>query len=416
MYRLVIADDEKTIRESIATLIDWEKLDVKVVAVCKDGNEAYDAILDEYPDIVLTDIRMPGMSGLDMIQRHREAGGAIEYIILSGYGEFEYAKKAMDLGVQNFLVKPCNEKEIIEVIEKVKALIDRKRKFMELSAQQYAVKNDVFSSRIWTILEEELTNGSAKEPFALFSEYLLEKQTPCLFCEYNLQKGENPLFLYHGLNRDCRSSFPESSLCQLETQKNLYLLLEGVGKKEDVLSLQSLGGTPAGVAVFPGLKEGLLHILSLINQNGQFCIRVHGATLPLKGAAATPQAEKIIDGMKNSVSGAATSNKIVDRTIQYMQEHLADPDISLKNIAETYLYMNVDYVSKQFVKFTGKRFSTYLNQLKIDKAKQILSDHPDIKISRVAEEVGCANNPQYFNYIFKKNTGMTPSAFQQSLQ
>lgn len=416
MYRLVIADDEKTIRESIATLIDWDKLDVKVVAVCKNGNEAYDAILDEYPDIVLTDIRMPGMSGLEMIQRHRETGSSIEYIILSGYGEFEYAKKAMELGVQNFLVKPCNENEIIEVIQKVKALIDRKRRFIELSAQQYAVKNDVFSSRIWTILEEELTNGSEKEPFALFSEYLLEKQTPCLLCKYTLQAGDDPLLFYNDLNRDCRSRFPESSLCQLEAQQHLYLLVEGVENEEKGFFAQRPGASSAEIWVFSGLKEGLQHILSFVNQNGKFSIRVHGANLPLKGGTATPQAEKIIDGMKNSVSGAATSNKVVDRTIQYMREHLADPDISLKNIAETYLYMNVDYVSKQFVKFTGKRFSTYLNQLKIDKAKQILSDHPDIKISRVAEEVGCANNPQYFNYIFKKITGMTPSSFQQSLQ
>ena len=106
MYRLVIADDEKTIRETIAHLIDWKSLDIEVVAVCKNGNEAYDAILDEYPDIVLTDIRMPGMSGLEMIRRLRDAGGAIECIILSGYGEFEYAKRAMELGVRYYLLKP----------------------------------------------------------------------------------------------------------------------------------------------------------------------------------------------------------------------------------------------------------------------------------------------------------------------
>lgn len=63
MYRLVIADDEKAIRETIATFIDWKSLDIEVVAVCKNGNEAYDAILDEYPDIVLTDIRTLKLKG-----------------------------------------------------------------------------------------------------------------------------------------------------------------------------------------------------------------------------------------------------------------------------------------------------------------------------------------------------------------
>ena len=91
------------------------------------------------------------------------------------------------------------------------------------------------------------------------------------------------------------------------------------------------------------------------------------------------------------------------------------PDISLKNIAETYLFMNADYVGRQFVKFTGKRFSTYLNELRTEKAKLLLAEHPEVKISVVAEAVGCANNPQYFNYIFKKQTGMTPSAYQKSI-
>lgn len=97
-----------------------------------------------------------------------------------------------------------------------------------------------------------------------------------------------------------------------------------------------------------------------------------------------------------------------------MKKHLLVPDVSLKNIAETYLFMNVDYVSKQFIKYTGKRFSAYLNELKIERAKQLLTTDPEIKISAVVNAVGCANNPQYFNYINKKQMGITPSNYQQN--
>ena len=203
MYRLVIADDEKAIRETIATFIDWESLDIEVVAVCKNGNEAYDAILDEYPDIVLTDIRMPGMSGLEMIQRLKNVGGNIEFIILSGYGEFEYAKKAMELGVDHYLLKPCNENEIIKVIEEAKRTCQKKRHFLDLSSQQYAAKTDMFSSRIWTIMEDALSTENLDASLSTFSEFLEMHQTDFFLCRYNIDKSKMSCVV-NSLTNACR--------------------------------------------------------------------------------------------------------------------------------------------------------------------------------------------------------------------
>lgn len=412
MYRLVIADDEKTIRETIASLIDWKSLEIEVVAVCKNGNEAYDAILDEYPDIVLTDIRMPGMSGLEMIKRLRDAGGAIEFIILSGYGEFEYAKQAMELGVDHYLLKPCNEKEIIDVMQKAKQSCSRNKHFMELSSQQYSVKSDVFASRIWTMLENELTASADSVSFAPFSDFLSQQKES--FCLYRYtQDADEAADLEKKITDSCCAAYPDKLRCFFTTCHNLYLLIAQT--EETIGGLQQDGGARE-IIHFQNLQNALAYLLTLIQRHGQFSVLVHHIPIPLKGTTATPQAEKMMDDIKkDAISGPATCNTIVDRTIQYMKEHLVDPDVSLKNIAETHLFMNVDYVSKQFVKFTGKRFSVYLNELRTEKAKKLLAENPNIKISVVAEAVGCANNPQYFNYIFKKQTGMTPSAYQKSL-
>lgn len=410
MYRLIIADDEKAIRETIASFIDWKSLDINVVAVCKNGNEAYDAILDEYPDIVLTDIRMPGMSGLEMIQRLKEAGGNIEFIILSGYGEFEYAKKAMELGVDHYLLKPCNENEIIHVIEEAKKTCLKKQHFQELSIQQYTAKTDVFSSRIWTILESALYSEKDDAMFDSFADFLeLHKET-FLLCRYSESKKRHSDRITL-LTETCREHIPDCAICFLQTQHGLYFLCGA--NVEELQPYLNQSDAPDNITTKSGLREMLTHILMQIQLHGQFSILVHDIPLPLKGATVSPIAEKMIGTMKDSVSGAASSNKVIDKTIQYMKEHLADQNVSLKNIAESYLFMNVDYVSKQFVKYTGKRFSAYLNELKIEKAKQLLSEDKDIKISAVAEAVGCANNPQYFNYIFKKETGITPSSYQQ---
>ena len=114
MIKLLIADDEKIIRETIASLIDWNSLGISLIGTAENGLEAYNMILDDYPDIVLTDIKMPGLSGLDLIQRIHEINPDTQFVILSGYGEFKFAQRAMQYGVKHYLLKPCNEEQIIE--------------------------------------------------------------------------------------------------------------------------------------------------------------------------------------------------------------------------------------------------------------------------------------------------------------
>lgn len=120
MYKLLIADDEKLIRESIVELIDWKALDIQITASCKNGMEALDAIMDTAPDIVMTDIRMPGLDGLDLIEKIRNLDSHIQFIILTGYPEFEYARRAITYGVREYLLKPISEESIIEAVTRVK--------------------------------------------------------------------------------------------------------------------------------------------------------------------------------------------------------------------------------------------------------------------------------------------------------
>ncbi|NLP46944.1 MAG: helix-turn-helix domain-containing protein, partial [Epulopiscium sp.] len=101
----------------------------------------------------------------------------------------------------------------------------------------------------------------------------------------------------------------------------------------------------------------------------------------------------------------------IEKTLKYIDKHLSDSNLSLKWIAENYLYMNVDYLSKQFVKQTGYKFSHYLTSKRIEKAKQLLLESSTEKIYIIAEQVGCGNNPQYFSQIFKKYTGITPTEY-----
>lgn len=94
-----------------------------------------------------------------------------------------------------------------------------------------------------------------------------------------------------------------------------------------------------------------------------------------------------------------------------MEKNLSDDDLSLKSIADNYLYMNVDYVSKKFQKETGQKFSAYLTGLRVQRSMELLKGADNDKVQSIAEMVGYGNNPQYFSHVFKKATGMTPSAY-----
>ncbi|MFR8121715.1 MAG: response regulator [Waltera sp.] len=97
MLRLMIVDDEQIIREALSSMIDYTSLGYEVIATAKNGMEAYDRIRDDYPDVVITDIKMPILNGLELIERASRIDSRITFILLSGYGEFEYAKQSHDI-------------------------------------------------------------------------------------------------------------------------------------------------------------------------------------------------------------------------------------------------------------------------------------------------------------------------------
>lgn len=116
MLRLLIVDDEQIIRESMSKIIDYPSLGYELIGTAKNGMKAYDIICDEYPDVVITDIRMPILNGLELIEKARKTDQQIVFILLSGYGEFEYAQKAMRFGVHHYLLKPTRKQELIDTL------------------------------------------------------------------------------------------------------------------------------------------------------------------------------------------------------------------------------------------------------------------------------------------------------------
>ena len=125
--KVVIADDEERICRLIEVLIDWENLGMEIAGVARNGIEAYEAVQQHRPDILITDIRMPGMSGLELIEKVKGSCPQIEIIVISGYAHFEYAQQAIRFGVGHYLLKPINKAELTETLVKLRERIGQRQ-------------------------------------------------------------------------------------------------------------------------------------------------------------------------------------------------------------------------------------------------------------------------------------------------
>ena len=139
MYKVLIADDEKIIRMGLRGIIDWEDLGFEVLWEASNGADAVKIIKEENPDVVLFDIKMPKMHGLEAIKTVRDGGFKGKIIILSGFSEFSYAQEAIKYQITAYLTKPVDEEFLVDNLKKIKEELD-KEKVIETSIDSYKEK------------------------------------------------------------------------------------------------------------------------------------------------------------------------------------------------------------------------------------------------------------------------------------
>lgn len=157
--RIIIVEDEVVIREGLANMINGSTHH-KVIGICKNGIEGLDLICSMKPDCVITDIRMHGMGGLEMLSRLKKQGRMPYSIIISGYSEFEYAREGIALGVEDYLLKPISIDELETVLKKVEKKILEESSAFESQSESY-IRDYLFG----TNLEKEETTDKLTKLF-----------------------------------------------------------------------------------------------------------------------------------------------------------------------------------------------------------------------------------------------------------
>jgi len=127
MVKILIVDDEYLVRHGLRETIPWAELGIQIVGEAENGKKGWEAALQYQPDIILTDIKMPVMDGIEMMRMIRDSGMKPSFIVLSGYGEFDYAKGALRYGAVEYILKPVENEDLLTTIIQVREQISREQ-------------------------------------------------------------------------------------------------------------------------------------------------------------------------------------------------------------------------------------------------------------------------------------------------
>ncbi|MDO5291691.1 MAG: response regulator transcription factor [bacterium] len=195
MYNVLIVDDETIVREGIRQLIEWEKHGFTICAEGIDGKDGLKKIEEYQPDLVLADIKMPGLTGIELVEEARKQGFKGSFLILTGYSDFYFAKAAINLGVKGYLLKPIDEDEVHGMLDEIKQEFDQERlheSYVSISVKKakQEVLRRVLSHRLeMSLLQKDVTLYEIDFTFDCYCVCIAKFNTQMLEDECILEKS-----------------------------------------------------------------------------------------------------------------------------------------------------------------------------------------------------------------------------------
>ena len=393
--KVLIADDESIIRNGIRSTVDWKRLGLEAVDTASNGPEAYGKIVAWKPDIVLIDIKMPGMDGLEIIARSPPDVPPWAYVILSGYGEFPFAQKALQLGVRHYLLKPVDrellEKTLAEVRDRVREEGARARERAETGSRLSAALPLARKELLAKCLEDSLSERER--------DLLRHGLQPATGVFLVLIDGTGcSQALLDGIRRSIgRRTAPEILIAGAVLDHRVALLcLSGTGMEDE------------------GLAERARVCAAEMAPGSLPCASARGAFKDVRSLYRSCRERFGTAGVEAGEGRDASGprSEAVGRLLDFLERNYQEESIRLGKLAHDELHLNPDYLGKLFKAEMRVSFSRYLNGLRVERAKEYLRQHPDAPIHETAFRHGFGYNVQYFSRVFKNLAGTTPQEFR----
>ena len=413
--KVFLVDDEIVVREGIRESFPWDESPYTLVGEAPDGEMAIPMIRDTNPDIVITDIKMPFMDGIELCNILRSQLPWISIIVLSGYDEFEYARKCIQLGVREYLLKPINAEDLRSALDKVSREITEERKNREheksLRARMETGNSFVKEKLIGSLYSEE----SMEEDAVNALEELRAMGCPINAPYYVvIDSAFEPVSQGQAVAADLSLS-SGGSVHASASRTGTRLLVLGNTPEDAEERVYATATSLTQELERAGCKNIRTGIGEIVDKPGEI-LKSFKTARHIRHLLVEKEDEKaLIFGtreMGDSVGDKKTSAVISDAKL-YMAEHFSDSSLMLQDVAKA-VGMSNSRFSTVFSQQNGQTFTEYLIYLRLSKARELLRS-TDHRSSQIAFEVGY-NDAHYFSYIFKKNIGMTPSEYRSRYQ
>ncbi len=395
MWKVLIADDEPKIRRGLRSLFERDAGAFEVVGEAEDGEVALERAVALRPDLLLIDIRMPFINGIELIGKLETLLPGRLVVIVSGHDEFEYAQAAIKLHVFDYLLKPVSTEAFSSLMGRVVA---------ELESRRDALRQEAWAreqlQRNLPLLRERflkdwvgtgLSRSEIQEGLAFLG--LAFPGPVSLLAARFAERGERPSSVYsHRLEQVAMRAILEESMAR-----------EGTCVFED--------DEDAVLAIGPAMSEAeMAEVRSLIAK--RVAERALRPALMASRSIKDPVGEltDAHEELRAELAAGDSYDDVVILARNYIDKHCDDADLSLESTADA-LKLSPGHLSRLLKRETGAGFTEYLTRRRIGMAIDFMKD-PSARVSEVAERSGYRSQ-HYFSRAFRKVTGSSPSEYRR---
>lgn len=359
MYKALVVDDEALERKVMKKVITEEVKEIRLIGEASTGKEALEIVNEKKPDIILMDIKMPKMDGLEATQNILNKFPNTKIIIITAYNDFNYVQRAIKHGAVDYLLKPVKLEKVVKILNDLIIEIEEENLYEHLLKQNH---------------------GQAGESAQFHQDFFVKEKKL-----YELVKEGDTAKV---------SNFVDQLLNEIK-KKDYSLVKFKIRIIEFLVSLSRTINQEAEIEICHFYFESLLSESKEINSVKQF-------------------ANWLKDKLKLVINRVAKAydeidDDVIKRTINYIQNHY-DKDLTLEKLAKE-VHLNPSYLSHIFKQETGSNFTDYLTKVRLKKAAELLKNSK-ANITTIADQVGY-QNANYFSQVFKKEFELPPTKYRK---